>query len=625
MFYFSFQRQEPYASELDCKSVIEALDPFFASDKTFCQQEGPIQIVQCKHTNTPQSQFENETQTDLIQGDLIASWSRLDNRSELGRVLDVSREDLKRTCDSQLILKAWKRWGGNCVDYLLGDFSFAIYDRRNNSVFCGRDHFGVRPLFYYLSEELFVCASCIPALQLAITPSANINDKWIADYLCRLSMSFDETAFNEIKKIPPGHCLSVTSENKRLRCYFKLSPQPPLLLKDSREYVDAYRAQLEESVRCRLCTDYGIGVEASGGLDSSGITALAARFLKDKPVKLQTFGFINFESEPEYIAALNSFCGLPPTHLFAWQDLDNIHYSAKERAQLLIGHPVEHDSSTFHAPFYSLAQQLNIKTLVSGFGGDEFVTNIHDHLILREMCCKNSLLNLFNRMPGNSTTRLFRLAKMIGRRLMNKPYTKDGYNPYLYRSFNERWPHQPLKKEYVDLYRIKERFYNKAKFDAEYEDLKAFLVEMRWQPFVPTRMENCSLMAASYGIEYRWPLLDVRLINLYLSIPSHESYYKGMGRYLHRRAVEHTIPDVITWNPGKNMGKRVGVDKRQDAALFKKRDELHWKLREILDLEKYQQQKAALMGKHLEHFEKVLYDGNISKIAFLDKWLHAHY
>ena len=72
----------------------------------------------------------------------------------------------------------------------------------------------------------------------------------------------------------------------------------------------------------------------------------------------------------------------------------------------------------------------------------------------------------------------------------------------------------------MEKYDLKQRYFDLARFDAGYTDLKRFTLENRWAPFVPTRMENCTLMAAARKIEYRWPLLDVRLVKLFLGIPS---------------------------------------------------------------------------------------------------------
>jgi asparagine synthase (glutamine-hydrolysing) len=74
-------------------------------------------------------------------------------------------------------------------------------------------------------------------------------------------------------------------------------------------------------------------------------------------------------------------------------------------------------------------------------------------------------------------------------------------------------------------------------------------------PYIAARLDNCTLMGASYGIDYRWPLWDVRLVQQYLSTPNIEKVGpRGVGRYLHRRAIDAVVPKRVAWKPSKDMG-----------------------------------------------------------------------
>ena len=98
-------------------------------------------------------------------GDLIITAdARIDNRDELIEALDLNGRLRQTITDSELILAAFERWGEGCPERLLGDFSFAIWDRQKNRLFCARDHMGVKPFYYYLSNKVIVFASEIKAL-----------------------------------------------------------------------------------------------------------------------------------------------------------------------------------------------------------------------------------------------------------------------------------------------------------------------------------------------------------------------------------------------------------------------------------------------------------------------------
>ncbi|MEO0970581.1 MAG: asparagine synthetase B, partial [Cyanobacteria bacterium J06639_18] len=128
---------------------------------------------------TPESLIEKQPLVDRVRNLAIAADARIDNREELisQLSLDNSPSDrplnqninqnnscLKTVTDSQLILEAYKKWGEDCLEYLVGDFAFAIWDGCKQTLFCARDHFGVKPFYYYQSDQVFIFASEIKAL-----------------------------------------------------------------------------------------------------------------------------------------------------------------------------------------------------------------------------------------------------------------------------------------------------------------------------------------------------------------------------------------------------------------------------------------------------------------------------
>jgi len=590
MFFVSFQRDaEAPRMSISTSDIIDHLMPFSEPDKSGVYQDNRMTMVQCVTWNTAASRSEPAPYIDEVTGIHGVSWARIDNREEVADKLKLSRSDIDGMCDTELICRSYCRWKRDCIDHLIGDFVFLIYDDRKKKVFCGRDHMGVRPFYYYLSDACFVCATSLsPLIHIDAIP-IHIRKKWIVDYLTHLSMSFNETPYKEILKLPPAHTLAVSPETHELVRYFELSAQPELKLKDSREYVEAYREQLETATKCRMNTAYPMGSELSGGIDSSTITAYAARFLKGPLTDLHAFAFANSEMEPQYILSVSQAYGLPHTHVTAGRYMDV--EANKKRALSLLGYPVEHGNATAHEPFYQMASGFGIRTLLSGFGGDEFGTTIHGYMIPMEMILANRYKELMNILPGTFLMRCLRLAKLQYRQLKTHHFTRPAYNPRFLNAWSQLWPHQIVAKDAVQAYDLKWRYFETARFDAGYTDLKRFTLEKRWMPFVPTRMENCTLMAAARKIEYRWPLLDVRLVKCWLSIPSKENYSRGMGRYLHRRAVAGVIPDLVNWKKSKNMGNVIRSDSSERMVQGAKIDDvLHPVIKELVDLDKLNRQ-----------------------------------
>ncbi len=586
MFFVHFSRKQgPTGPDIEADPIIRLLTPFGEPDKSGHRRKDGLLAVQCVNWNTARSVLEPAPFFHSATGITIAAWARIDNRHELADKLGFSQKETDLFCDSELILHSYLRWQEDCVHHLIGDFVFALHDPGKQKIFCARDHMGVRPFYYYLSADRFVCATSVRPLQNLKDLSIHIREKWLVDYLTHLSMSFDRTPYEEILKLPPAHCLSVTSDNHRLRQYFTPDAEPELKLKDSREYVDAYREQLETAIKCRVDTTYALGSELSGGIDSSTITAFGARMFAQPLSRFHTFAFANSELEPQYILAVSQASGLPYNHVLTTQNLGRDNHIRRSLA--VLGYPVEHGNAVFHEPFYQLAEKFNIRTLLSGFGGDEFCTTIHGYMVPLEMIMQGRYWDLFNILNGNVLYRFLRMVKLGAKKLRSKNFTRPEYTPRFYDAYNRRWSYQIVRPSLVRKYDLKQRYFDQARFDAGYTDLKKFTLENRWAPFVPTRMNDCTLMAAARKIEYRWPLLDIRLVRLFLSIPSEENFFRGMGRYLHRRAIAGVVPDLVTWKKGKDMGNIAGQDSRLQARVegFSVQ-EIHPALIEVIDVDK---------------------------------------
>lgn len=622
MFFFHLDRKtNPELRPVDPVAVMKKLSPFARPDtEGYLAQAGQSLLVQCVHWNTARSRLEPAPYSHPSGLLHAAAWARLDNREELGSALSLSRPHLASLSDTELIVLCYLKWEDRCVDHLIGDFAFVIYDIENATVFCGRDHMGVRPLYYTVTKDTFACATTLAAFKGCDTVPLSVETQWIAEYLTDLSMSFDKTPYRGVLKLPPSHSLTVTPEGTKLRKYHDLSDVPELKLKTSDDYVEAYREHLETALHCRLDSDYPLGTELSGGVDSSTITAFAARFMEKDLSRLHAFAFAHAEREPEHIFAVSRAIHLPHNHVFTGkkpvQDVS--------RTLVLLGYPVEHENATFHEPFYSLAEKLGVRTLLSGFGGDEFVTTLHGSMVLLELIDKRQFRDLYRILPGNGITRLLRLARLELRRIRTKNVSRPLYNPRFYTAFDQRWPRQILRETWADRFDLKQRHYDQARFDAGYTDLKRFTLEKRWQPFVPTRMENCSLMALGRSIEYRWPLLDIRLVRFFLSVPSKEHYHRGMGRYLHRRAVRGIVPDKVAWKTGKDMGSPVGLNasgQKTTAPPFHVPD-LHPLLADMVDSDKLTRQiEETASGTPSPVIIRFQTARNIQRVAALDFWL----
>ncbi|TKB77984.1 MAG: asparagine synthetase B, partial [Nitrospira sp.] len=231
------------------------------------------------------------------KGDLVITADvRLDNRSELMALLGIDDFTLS---DAALLLLAYKQWGQRCPSMLLGDFAFAIWDSRQQRLFCARDYFGVKPFFYYRSERAFVFASEIKALLRVEEVPRRLNETRVGDYLIGALDDKAMTFYRDIFRLPAGHWLVVAENHHEVQSYWSPDPERELRLGSDEEYAEAFREVFQEAVSCRMRDVSPVGSTLSGGLDSSSISCMARHLLQSEGRgELHTFSVL-FDEVPE--------------------------------------------------------------------------------------------------------------------------------------------------------------------------------------------------------------------------------------------------------------------------------------------------------------------------------------
>lgn len=213
-------------------------------------------------------------------GDItITADARIDNRDELFSTLNFNGRPRETIADSEIILAAYEKWGEQCPEKLLGDFSFAIWDKRYHKIYCARDHMGVKPFYYYHSNKVFVFASEIKALLSLTEVPRRLNELMVAYYLISMFEDKEITFYKDILRLPPAHVMELDSEGRRLSQYWSLDPSRELKLSSDDEYAKTFRDIFKEAVHCRLRSAFPIGSMLSGGLDSSSIVCMARQLL----------------------------------------------------------------------------------------------------------------------------------------------------------------------------------------------------------------------------------------------------------------------------------------------------------------------------------------------------------
>ncbi len=612
-------------------SIGSALSPFHRPDREGTWQAGPFWLMAQRVFNSHESHDEHVPCTCPKTGVALAFWGRLDNRTELCSHLGIDSKSRQDISDNQLLISAWQRWGESLPEQLVGDFAIAIADPAQQKIFLVRDAVGVKPLYYVLNDKVLAFATTVAALLKIESLSLKPDPEWIAHYLIGSSARSLKTAYQSVAKLPAGHCLSVDANgHQRMRQWFHFHDDAPTATKRDVRWVEAYREKFEEAVRCRMKSDYPLASENSGGLDSGSITSCVAHLLGEPGDRLYNMGVAFYETHPELILETSLMHKIVHNYIVSADDAIGNSDSAVQRSLQVLGFPAENYSGNSARIFHQACSERGIRTLFSGFGGDEVVTSSGGCLLRYEYLDSGQLQQLWNVLPGNLITRTLRLGKVAvtGRK-------RHQYNPTVLAAWKARWPHKLLRTDIADRYSTFDTYMLDATYDGPYRRINDFILGYYLSsPLLSARFESCTLMAASYGVEYRWPLWDTRLVQQYLSTPSYEKVGpRGIGRYLHRRAVDGIAPHEVTWNLSRDIPllrqrafEEIDISRiRWTTNLARQLDNnLHPLLDEFIDRKKFKEQIVYASQEPQNDAFSTAFQQNVHAIRRLNLWLHGN-
>ncbi|MDD2877374.1 MAG: asparagine synthase (glutamine-hydrolyzing) [Acidiphilium sp.] len=271
-------------------------------------------------------------------------------------------------CDTEVIVHGWESWGLGVLDRIEGMFAFALWDRVQATVLLARDRLGKKPLYYGVAADgtlafgsELAALTPVPGLADAIDPAA------LEDYLAFGYIPDPASIYRRIHKLPPAHFMLIAAGEPLPvpRRYWSLpSPGPAPASMD--EAAEELRRRLDAAVSARMIADVPLGTFLSGGMDSSAITALAARHA-DAPLQSFTIGFPGPTDERAAAAAMARHCGA--THVTETVAPVDVIDAARFQAEVF-GEPFGDHSSVPSLAVARLAR-TGVKVVLSGDGGDE--------------------------------------------------------------------------------------------------------------------------------------------------------------------------------------------------------------------------------------------------------------
>lgn len=308
----------------------------------------------------------------------IVADARVDGRADLIAGLRARRRDLAADApDAELILHAYEAWGENCVEHLIGDFAFAIWDSTRRRLFCARDHFGVIPFYYARVAGGIAFGNVLRALRSHPSVSAALNERVIGDVLLfRWNLDTAATTFADIHALPPAHVLTWEAGATRVRRYW----EPPANHEEVRyarpeEHVERFAFVFEQAVADRLRGDRA-GTHLSGGMDSTSVATTARGLLassgRDFDLRAYTTAWGHFadDEEPRYAKEAAAAIGIPLELVSA---RDHIVRAPGREVDWVYPEPC---LIADQSPEYEMARRIAsfARLELTGFGGDPLFT-----------------------------------------------------------------------------------------------------------------------------------------------------------------------------------------------------------------------------------------------------------
>ncbi len=500
-------------------------------DKSVAMGFRRLSIIDLKGGNQP-IYNENESIVVMFNGEIY-------NFMELRKELIDLGHTFKTNSDTEVIVHGYEEYKKDIFNKLRGMFAIFIYDKNNKEIICARDYFGIKPLYYYFDNNLFMVGSEIKSFLSHPDFKKELNNKVLGLYLSYGTNHLEETFFKYTKKLKPGHFLTFKDGVVKTNTYFKLEYKKE---KNSYKYYEnLVKETLEDSIKYHQISDVEVGSYLSGGVDSSYVVSVA------KPNKTFTVGFSGKGiSEIEYAKSLSD------------------HFNVNHYSKVISGdeffdilptiqyHTDEPSANVSTVPLYFLSKlaRSQVKVVLSGEGADEMFGGYNEY---------NDSIGekLYLSLPLFIRSGIARIIKPLpyfkGKHTLEK-YGKDISKRYYNKTemFLPNEIKEVLKEEYIsDItpYDLCKPYHDETK--KENDILRKMYIDLNfWLP--NDILLKADKMSMANSVELRVPFLDKKVWNLSSKLPTKYMVHKNQTKYIFRQVAEQVIPKE--WAKRKKLG-----------------------------------------------------------------------
>lgn len=430
--------------------------------------------------------------------------------------------------DTEVLIYGYRKWGYDLPNHLRGMFSFALYDMEEKTLFCARDHFGIKPFYYYYNDGTFMFASEIKAFLDHPKFEKKFNESLIAPYLSFSFTPTTETFFEGVKRLDAGNYLIYKDGQINIERYFDLTF--PIEEKDYDKTVEEIGKVMDDSTRHHMISDVEVGSFLSSGIDSSYLVSLA------KPSKTYTVGYdIPRYNEIDYAKDLTDKLKINNTSKKITKEeymkvLDKIMYHMDEPAS---------DPAVVALYFVANLASKDVKVVLSGEGADEFFGGYNYYREEVDYSFYNKI-PFFIRHGISKFCSLFPPVRGINFLVRRGERLEDSYI-----GVNKVWNDKEIKKLLKTPVTIQNKEITKPVFDkfkGQSNIVKMQAIDINFW-LMKDILQKADRMTMANSLEGRVPFIDREVFKIASSLPLNYKVTKENTKVALRDAAKKVIPN----------------------------------------------------------------------------------
>jgi asparagine synthase (glutamine-hydrolysing) len=476
------------------------------------------------------------------------------NYLELRDVLIAKGHEFSTHTDTEVIVHLYEEYGVDCLSLLNGQFAFAIWDKIRHTVFLARDRVGIRPLFYTYVHGSLIFASEIKALFMDRRVKREIDPFAIDQIFTCWSAVPPRSAFRDISELPAGCYLLAKREGINVRKYWEPDFSSDESLKSEREYAEILTHLLIDATKLQLRADVPVGAYLSGGIDSSVITTLIARYT-NSPLRTFSVGFTDQAyDESRYQREMIDYLRTDHSSITcSYADIGSVFPQ-------VVWHAEKPMVRTAPAPLFLLSKLVRdsgYKVVLTGEGSDEILAGY-------DLFKETKVRKFIERYPESKYRPL--ILKRLYPYLANSPVKSLAYAEAFFRNSQSTYPdkfysHIPRwtvteRIKYFFSEQMKQEIANNSFID----DISAFLPDNRMlydDLSIAQYIEMKTLLpgyilssqgdrvAMAHSVEGRFPFLDHRVIEFCCKLPPHFRMQVLEEKYILKESMKDLIPNSV--------------------------------------------------------------------------------